>query len=61
MVLKALIDDNGKVTSARVVEGNAALAQAAISAVMQFRYNPYVRDGKALPFQTVVLLDFPRP
>lgn len=61
MVLKALIDDNGKVTSARVVEGNAALAQAAISAVMQFRYHPYVRDGKALPFQTVVLLDFPRP
>lgn len=61
MVLKAVVDENGNVASARVIEGNAALAPAAISAVKQWRYRPYVRDGKALPFQTVVLVDFQRP
>jgi hypothetical protein len=29
--------------------------------VKQWRYQPYVRDGKSLPFQTVVLVDFQRP
>lgn len=61
LVLKTVVDENGKVTGARVIEGNAALASAAISTVKQWRYRPYVRDGKSLPFQTIVLLDFQRP
>lgn len=60
MVLKAVIDENGKVEGARVVEGNTDLANVAISAVKQWRYRPYMRDGKALPFQTIVLVDFQR-
>ena len=58
MVLKAVIDEDGKVAGARMIEGNAELAKAAVSAVKQWRYRPYVRDGKALPFQTIVLVDF---
>ena len=61
VVLKMLVDDTGKVESVSLVEGNPALAQAAIHAVKQWRYRPYVRDGKSLPFQTVVLVDFQRP
>jgi len=61
VVLKEVVDENGKVASVRLVEGNAALATAAIKAVKQWRYRPYVRDGKAQPFQTVVLVDFQRP
>ncbi len=60
MVLKAVIDEDGKVQGARVVEGNSAFAKTAISAVKQWRYRPYMRDGKALPFQTIVLVDFQR-
>ena len=60
MVLKAVVDENGKVEGARVVEGNTALAKVAINAVKQWRYRPYMRDGKALPFQTIVLVDFQR-
>lgn len=60
LVLKTVVDENGKVTGAKVVEGNEALAKAAISAVRQWRYRPYMRDGKALPFQTIVLVDFQR-
>jgi TonB family protein len=61
MVLKAVIDANGKVVGARVIHGDAALANAAVSAVKQWRYKPYIRDGKAQPFQTVVAVDFQRP
>jgi protein TonB len=61
VVLKAVVDENGKVEGVRLVEGNASLATAAIQAVKQWRYRPYVRDGKAQAFQTVVIVDFQRP
>jgi len=61
VVLKAVIDETGKVDGLRLVEGNATLATAAIKAVKQWRYRPYVRDGKAQAFQTVVIVDFQRP
>jgi protein TonB len=61
VVLKAVIDENGKVEGLRLVEGDAILATAAIQAVKQWRYRPYLRNGKAQPFQTVVIVDFQRP
>jgi protein TonB len=61
VVLKAVVDENGKVEGVRLVEGNATLATAAIQAVKQWRYRPYVRDGKAQSFQSVVIVDFQRP
>lgn len=61
VVLKAVVDANGKVEGLRLVEGNATLAPAAIQAVKQWRYRPYLRDGKAQAFQTVVIVDFQRP
>jgi TonB family protein len=61
VVLKTVVDDGGKVESVHLMEGNPTLADAAIQAVKQWRYRPYVRDGKSLPFQTVVLVDFQRP
>ena len=61
VVFKAVVDETGKVEGLRLVEGNATLATAAILAVRQWRYRPYVRDGKAQAFQTVVIVDFQRP
>jgi TonB family protein len=61
VVLKAVVDETGKVEGLRLVEGNATLASAAIQAVKQWRYRPYIRDGKAQTFQTVVIVDFQRP
>ena len=60
-MLKEIVDENGDVAAVRLVEGNAALATAAINAVKQWRYRPYIRDGKAMPFQTIVIVDFQRP
>lgn len=61
VVVKVVIDENGRVTGARAVEGNPALVESAVAAVKQWRYRPYIRDGKAVPFQTIVLIDFARP
>ncbi len=61
VVLKEVVDETGKVKGVRLVEGNPALATAAISAVKQWRYRPYERDGKTQPFQTIVIIDFQRP
>jgi len=61
VVLKEVVDETGKVAGVRLVEGDATLATAAIQAVKQWRYRPYVCDGKAQPFQTVVIVDFQRP
>lgn len=57
VVLKALIDENGFVKALQPVEGGATITGPAMKAVKQWRYKPYTRDGKALPFQTIVLVD----
>jgi protein TonB len=60
VILKAIVDESGKIDGVRLVEGNATLAPAAIEAVKQWRYRPYLRDGKPQSFQTVVIVDFQR-
>jgi len=60
VVLKAVVSEGGRVEGVRLVEGNPTLAAAAISAVKQWRYRPYLRSGKAMPFQTIVLVEFQR-
>lgn len=61
VVLKTVIGEDGDVRGIRLVDGNPVLADTAIQAVKQWHYRPYVRDGKAQPFQTVVIIDFQRP
>jgi TonB family protein len=61
IVLKEVVDETGKVGGVRLVEGDANLAAAAMDAVKQWRYRPYVRDGKVQAFQTVVIIDFQHP
>jgi len=61
VVLKTVVNEAGKVQGVRLVEGNPTLAMAAISSVKQWHYRPYVREGKAVPFQTIVLVEFQRP
>jgi protein TonB len=61
VVLKTVVSEGGTVEGVRLVEGNPTLAAAAIGAVKQWHYRPYLRDGKARPFQTIVLVEFQRP
>ena len=61
VVLKTVVSAAGTVDGVRLVEGNSSLAAAAIRSVKQWRYRPYLRNGKAKPFQTIVLVEFQRP
>jgi TonB family protein len=57
--LKILISRSGDVTQAILISGHPMLAQAAIDAVKQWKYKPYVQDGKAVSIETAVSVAFP--
>jgi TonB family protein len=61
VVLQAIVNKQGKVDSLQLVSGDALLAQAAASAVKQWRYKPYSHNGEAVDFQTRVTVDFKAP
>lgn len=58
VVLDADVAKDGAVTSLRAVSGNPLLVQSAMEAVRQYRYRPYVQDGKALPMTTQISVNF---
>jgi TonB family protein len=61
VVLQAIINKQGKVDSLQLVSGDATLAQAAASAVKQWRYRPYWHNNEPTDFQTRVTVDFKLP
>ncbi len=61
VVLDATIADTGRVQSVRVVSGQTILAQAAVDAVKQWRYHPTLLDGKPIPTETQITINFKAP
>lgn len=63
VVLKVAVDESGVPTSAEVLsaepeESAHALADAAVAAAMQWRYNPGIKDGKPVGGDVLVPVDF---
>jgi len=58
VVLMAVIDKNGTVKDVRVESGLPILAQAAIDAVRQWRYKPYVIDGEPVEVDSRITINF---
>ncbi len=56
--LSALINTRGEVVEIRVLGGPAVLVQAAVEAVRQWRYKPYVLNGTPMEVQTEVTVNF---
>lgn len=54
----ALIDVNGRVTTMKVISGPTLLHQAAMDALRQWKYQPAMLDGKAVPMHLNVTLQF---
>jgi len=44
----AYIDTDGKVEKVQVINGNALLTSAAVSAVKRWKFSPFTTDGKAV-------------
>lgn len=58
VVLQATISKSGTIENLRVVSGPAMLQQAAIDAVQQWRYRPYLLNGEPVEVETTVNVDF---
>ncbi len=56
--LTAGVDSNGVVRTVRVISGNRALAAAAVRAIRQWRYRPYLKDGQAIATETNIVISF---
>jgi len=58
VVIDALIDVNGRVTTMKIISGPALLHQAAKDALRQWKYQPASLDGKPVPMHLTVTLQF---
>jgi protein TonB len=61
VMIEATIDDKGDIVSARVLpveNSRPQLEEAALTAVKQWKYEPYVKNGKALSVTFTVTLNF---
>ncbi len=56
--LKVLIDTNGAVKDVTLLSGPPALAPAAIEAVKQWKYKPYLLNGQPVEAETKVTVSF---
>ncbi len=59
--LEAEVDRSGNVTYARVVSGPPLLRDAAMSALQQWRFRPYLSRGKAVSMTAQAVMDFQMP
>jgi protein TonB len=58
VVLQATISKTGTITNLRVVSGNAMLQQAALDAVRNWRYKPYLLNNEPVEVDTTVNVVF---
>jgi len=58
VVLTAIIDKDGNVQNLQLVSGHPMLAPAAIEAVKQWRYKPFLLNGQPLEVETTVTVTF---
>lgn len=61
VVIDALIDANGRVTTMKVISGPTLLHQAAKDALKQWKYRPASLDGKPVAMHLTVTLQFRMP
>jgi len=58
VVLTAVIDKDGNIENLQLVSGHPMLAPAAIAAVKQWRYKPYLLNGQAVEVETTITVNF---
>jgi protein TonB len=58
VVLQAVIGKEGAIENLRVLTGHPMLAPAAIEAVRQWRYRPYVLNNEPVEVETQITVNF---
>ena len=58
VVISALISKEGAIENLRVLSGHPMLVPAAMSAVKQWRYRPYILNGDPIEVDTQITVNF---
>jgi len=58
VVLQVIISKNGDVENIQLISGHPTLAEAAIDAVKQWKYKPYLLNGVSVSVETKVQVNF---
>jgi general secretion pathway protein A len=58
VLIDAFVDENGRVSTMKVVSGPVLLRQAALDALVHWKYQPATLDGKAIPMHTTIRMEF---
>ncbi len=58
VIMAAVIDDHGKIVKLSVVSGPEKLRDAALNAVNQWTYKPYLLNGNPVFVQTQITVNF---
>jgi protein TonB len=58
VVLEAVISKAGTMQNLRLISGHPLLVPAAIEAVNQWRYRPYILNGEAIEVETQITVNF---
>jgi protein TonB len=58
VVLEAVISKAGTMQNLRLISGHPLLVPAAIEAVSQWRYRPYILNGEAIEVETQITVNF---
>ncbi len=58
VVLEAMISKQGTIEDLRLLAGHPMLASAAIDAVRQWRYRPYILNGEPVEVETQITVNF---
>ncbi len=61
VILQATIGEKGKVDDVKIISGPPLLTAAAIDAVRQWRYTPFLLDGKPVKMQKQITISFQAP
>jgi periplasmic protein TonB len=58
VVLKARITKEGDIAELAVISGDPLLAEAAVKAVMQWKYKPFLLNSQAVEIETTIQVNF---
>ncbi len=58
VVLRCIIDNEGNIAEMRIISGHPVFAQPALDAVKQWKYKPYVLNGKPVEVETAITVRF---
>jgi TonB family protein len=59
--IRVAVGRDGSVEDVKALSGNPVLAEAAVSAIRQWRYRPTVLNGQQMPVLTILTVSFHRP